>query len=664
MNTPAGLLAAACALWGAQTGSWLVAVAAAAALEAPRFVALRWNVEQAHFNRLSDFCSVLVVVVGGYLYFTFGNPRALMLLFQWLPLLLLPLAAAQAWGNLREVDVAAFVWTLRRGGSDEHYALNLGYPCLAVWVVAATATYTRGPWFYAGLAALVAWALWSARPRRYPVVLWIVLLVATAGAGYGVQHGLTRTQAWLEEVVPEWIGAAGSRTDPYRNRTDLGHIGELKQDDAIVLRVRVEGEVGSPLLLHRASYNGYFGGSWTARNVPLLVVRLPDAGAPWALVRDATPAAARVTVYDYSPRGNPVLSLPRGTVELHGLKALGLKRNRLGTVQAELPPGYFSYIAAVGAGAEGAPGEDDLRIPQNERRLFGEIADRLGLAGLPPGPAAEAVKRYFADGFTYTTYQQAGPGDHTALADFLLRTKAGHCEYYATATVLLLRAAGVPARYATGFSAQEHSRLEDAYIVRVRHAHAWASAWVDGRWIEIDTTPSAWTAIEDGNASWWAPVSDLWAWARFRLAQLGAGARDEERVAAISAGVALLVAFWFGWRLYRQRKLMIFGKRAGQRDVQNSRAPGADSELFQIERALAQAGLYRAEGETVMTWLARIRDRLPNGLGVEFLIPIARLHYRYRFDPAGLRSSERAELRTLALQWLERWPRLNAGSRT
>jgi len=658
MNTPAGLLAAACALWGVQTGYWPIAAAAAAVLEAPRFAALRWNVGQAHFNRLSDFCSVLVVVAGGYLYFTFGNPRALMLLFQWLPLMLLPLAAAQAWGNLREVDVAAFVWTLRRSGADEHYALNLGYPYLAVWIVAAAAANTSGPAFYFGLAALVAWALWCARPRRYPVVLWIVLLAATAGAGYGIQHGLNRAQAWLEEAVPEWIGASGSRTDPYRSHTDLGHIGELKQDDAIVLRVRAEGAVERPLLLHRASYNTYIGGTWLVRGAPLLVVRPPDTGAPWALVRDAAPAGARVTVYDYSPRG---------TVELRKLKALGLKRNPLGTVQAELPPGYFSYIAAIGAGAEGAPGEDDLRIPQNERKLFGEIAGRLGLAGLPPGPAAETVKRFFADGFGYTTYQQTGPGGRGALADFLLRTKAGHCEYYATATVLLLRAAGVPARYATGFSAQEYSRLENAYIVRVRHAHAWVRAWVNGSWIEIDTTPSAWAAIEDSDASWWAPVSDLWAWARFRLAQLGAGAQDEERVAAISAGVALLVTLWFGWRLYRQRKLMMFGKRAGRRELQGAHAQGADSELFQIERELAQAGLARADGETVMAWLARIGDRLPAAQGTKMsaeLSIIARLHYRYRFDPAGLPPPEREQLRELARQWLERWPRLNAGGQS
>jgi transglutaminase-like putative cysteine protease len=653
MNTPPGLLAAACALWGAQTGNWLIAAAAAIVLEAPRVVALRWNIAQAHFNRLSDFCTVLILAVGGYLYATYGNPRALMLLFQWLPVLLLPLAAAQAWGNLREVDVAAFVWTLRRAKSEEHYALNLGYPCLAVWVVAGAAAHTGGPAFYLGLAALAGWALWSARPRRYPLVLWIALFVVTVGSGYGLQHGLYRAQAWLEEVIPEWIGGSGSRTDPYRSRTDLGHIGDLKQDDAIVLRVRPHGEHPRPLLLHRASYNNYFGGTWNARNAPL-VARLPETGARWPLA-SAAPAQARVTVFDYSPRGNPVLSLPRGTVELDHLDALSLKQNVLGTVQAERPPGYFSYVAAAGSvGAiEAAPGEDDLRVPNNERRLFAEIVERLGLAGLPASEVADAVKRYFAAGFAYTTYQKAGTAGRSVLADFLLRSKAGHCEYYATATVLLLRAGGVPARYATGFSAQEYSRLEDAYIVRVRHAHAWVKAWVDGQWIEIDTTPAAWAAVEDRGASWWAPISDLWSWLRFKLSQLGASSDSEERTAAIAAVVALIVALWFGWRLYRQRGLMMFGRRSA-RESGSLRVEGADSELLLVEREIAKAGLGRNDGETTMAWIARVSGKLPDAGA---LARIAELHYRYRFDPLGLPAGERAQLRELALQWLAHWPR-------
>lgn len=653
MNTPPGLLAAACVLWGAQSGYWLVALAAAAALEAPRLVTLRWSTGQAHFNRLSDFCSALIVAAGIYLYVTYGNPRALMLLFQWMPVLMLPLALAQAWGNLREVDIAAFVWTLRKSAAAERWSLNLAYPYLVVWIVAATAFNARSPAFFPGLTALLAWALWAARPRRYPVVLWAALFAAGAGAGYGVHNGLFQLQAWMEEAIPEWIGASGSRTDPYRSRTDLGHIGGLKQDDAIVLRVRAGADLKAPLLLHRAGYNSYAGRTWSARNAPLHA-RLPDGGTRWVLGRGAAPDAS-VTVFDYSPRGNPVLSLPRGTAELRGLEALTIRVNRLGTVQAESPPGYFSYAAAVDSGAstEDAPNEDDLRVPLAEGPLFGEFAARLGLGGLATEQAVETVKRFFSDGFGYSLYQEQALGSRSALAEFLLKTRAGHCEYFATATVLLLRAAGVPARYATGFSAQEYSRLENAYIVRVRHAHAWARAYVNGRWMDVDTTPSTWVHAERQEAaSWWSPAADLWSWLRFRLSQLG-GARDEERTTSIVIGVALLIGLWFGWRLYRQRQLMTFGKRGASDGVQAASAQGADSELYQIERELDRIGLGRAAAETVMAWLARIDAKLPAGYRGSELREIAGLHYRYRFDPAGLPARERELLRERSLAWLK-----------
>ena len=164
MNTPPLLLAAACVLWGVQTGQWFVAAAAAVAIEASRVVPLRWTVTQAHFNRLSDFCSVLIVAVAGYLYLTFGNPRALLMLFQWLPVALLPLALAQAWGNQPQVGVAAFVWTLRKDPAAERHAFNIGYPYFARWLLAAGATNVHGPAYFGAVVALAGWALWAARP--------------------------------------------------------------------------------------------------------------------------------------------------------------------------------------------------------------------------------------------------------------------------------------------------------------------------------------------------------------------------------------------------------------------------------------------------------------------------------------------------------------------
>jgi hypothetical protein len=653
MNTLPLLLAAACALWGVQTGQWLIAAAAAIALEAPRVLPLRWNIEQVHFNRLSDFCSVLVVAVAVYLYFTFSNPRALLLLFQWLPVLLLPLALAQAWSNLPRIDVSAFVWTMRKDPGRDRYTVNLGYPCFAVWVFAASAANARGPGFYAGLVMLAAWALWAVRPRRFPLAAWLILLALAVGAGYGVQRGLQHARAWLEEAALEWLDASGSRADPYRNRTDLGHIGELKHDDAIVLRVRTKGGIRPPLLLHRASYNGYFGTTWSARNAPL-EPRLPDGRSRWVLATGASPSA-RVTVFDRSPRGNPVLSLPRGTVEVRGLEALALKRNGLGTVQAESPPGYFTYSAWVdpAAATDDAPQEDDLRVPKSEQALLARLADELGLPGVSAESAVAAVEAHFAHGFGYSTFQPLGSRGSAALADFLLRTRAGHCEYFATATALLLRAAGVPARYATGFSAQEYSRLEDAYVVRVRHAHAWVKAYVNGAWRDVDTTPAAWAGVEqDAASSWWSPLADLWSWTRFRLSQITAGARDETATTALWTGVALLLATWFGWRLYRQRRLIVIGERGPRGEKTGTGTAGSDSEFFLVERALARIGLPRGPGETVMEWLARIGPGLPEGMRASELIELASLHYRHRFDPAGLATADRERLKASAHRWL------------
>ncbi len=211
----------------------------------------------------------------------------------------------------------------------------------------------------------------------------------------------------------------------------------------------------------------------------------------------------------------------------------------------------------------------------------------------------------------------------------------------------------MPARYATGFSAQEYSRLEDAYVVRVRHAHAWVKAYVNGAWQDVDTTPAAWAGVEqDAASSWWSPLADLWSWMRFRLSQITAGARDDAATSALWTGVALLLAAWFGWRLYRQRRLIVIGERGPRGEKTGTGTAGGDSEFFLVERALARIGLPRGPGETVMEWLARIGPGLPEGMRASELIELASLHYRHRFDPAGLATADRERLKASAHRWL------------
>ena len=76
------------------------------------------------------------------------------------------------------------------------------------------------------------------------------------------------------------------------------------------------------------------------------------------------------------------------------------------------------------------------------------------------------------------------------LGDFILNHRAAHCQYFASAVVVMARAAGVPARLVTGYYA--HERYDDhTSVVRERDAHAWAECWVEGvGWVTADATPS------------------------------------------------------------------------------------------------------------------------------------------------------------------------------
>jgi hypothetical protein len=73
--------------------------------------------------------------------------------------------------------------------------------------------------------------------------------------------------------------------------------------------------------------------------------------------------------------------------------------------------------------------------------------------------------------------------------EFLFTTKKGFCEHYAGSFVVLMRAAGIPARVVTGYQGGEYNELGGYYILRQYDAHAWAEVWLRDRgWVRIDPT--------------------------------------------------------------------------------------------------------------------------------------------------------------------------------
>jgi len=633
----------------------LLGAVIALALEAPLIVTTRWQFGAVEFARIADICTWAFVILTGYLTFTKGMPLPILEIFQWLPLVWLPLMLAQRYCESGRMPVSALVLMLRpgRAGAAEDRTIDLGYAYAVVCALSAGAANLRQDTYYAGLVVLGAWALWRLRTPHFRWYVWLPVFVCSAALGYAGQLGLVRLQEIVMESTTAYFG--GGRTDPYRAMTDIGQIGELKQSDRIMLRVALPPDVKPPLLLHRASYNAYSSPTWLARDSAFVAVGTDAARNAWNL-SGAADALSRVVVSQSVDRNMAVLALPTGTARIENLPATLMQRNALGTVTVDSPEDLVTYGAAFdpAAPSRDTPLELDLKVPPREAATLVELVAKLHLKGKTAREVLAIVKDHFARDFKYSTYLSMTRSPNTPLADFLLVTHAGHCEYFATATTLLLRAAGVPARYATGYSVQEWSPLEDKFIVRERHAHAWARAWVDGRWVDFDTTPPVWFSAEALDAPRSQPLADLWAWMTYSYARWRNEDPSSHRNAALI--LAALLAAVLIWRQVIRKPFDVARNSAAQSSARQTR-PGADSEFYQIEARLARAGCSRAPHEPLRTWLARVAHEHA-GISVAPLQDLLQLHYRYRFDPDGLSAAERGRLAEEATRWLQANPHL------
>ena len=659
VTPPPLLMGAALLFWGWQTGFLLLALPLAILIEASRALTWRLELSATDFHRLTDLCTLLILVSGVYLFSTTGSariaadgPRAMTLLFQWLPLLLFPLIASQLYSTAGKVPLTAFFWALRRQAARSPESgpgvVDLSYLYFALCILSASAANRRTLEFYTGLCVLAGWALWPWRSRRFSLLWWVPMLGVAAVVGYGGHVALHRFQLMVEQTVFDYIfSMVRGDADPFRAVTSIGHLGQLKFSDRTVLRVEPRDGLRVPFLLREASYDVYNSPAWLVSSAAFSAVQ-PDAdGETWRFSPGHGPAE-RVTISAYLNRGRGILALPRGAVEVDRLAVVGVHHNRLGAVRVEEGLGLVTYTAlfAPDGPLDGPPVDSDLHVPPREEQVVSRIATELNLAGSSDTEKIDTIAAYFRRNFRYSTWKGERPRKESAIEEFLLNSRAGHCEYFATATTLLLRAAGIPARYAVGYSVQEWSRLERRYIVRARHAHSWALAYVDGAWRDVDTTPSVWADAEGAaSSSMMEPLQDLWSFAGFLFSRWR-WSEDDNAVGRYAAWLLIPLILLLVWRLYSRRR--VGRAAAASKPAPAVARPGEDSEFYLIERRLHTAGLGRRDSEPPSQWIERIQAR--------DLAPLLNLHNRYRFDPEGLNSHERSALRAQADAWLREHP--------
>ncbi len=129
-----------------------------------------------------------------------------------------------------------------------------------------------------------------------------------------------------------------------------------------------------------------------------------------------------------------------------------------------------------------------LELPADEPERVIALARSLTATEPTEYDRAVAIEQYLRQ-FPYTL-DVPTPGPSDDIADyFLFNLQEGYCDYYATAMVVLARAAGLPSRLVVGYVNGRYDPAVARYIVTAADAHAWPEIYFPGYgWIQFEPT--------------------------------------------------------------------------------------------------------------------------------------------------------------------------------
>jgi len=277
-------------------------------------------------------------------------------------------------------------------------------------------------------------------------------------------------------------------------RVDVRTAGQLS--DELILRVRS----ARPRFWRGMVFDHYEDSSWTrTSDEPEIINGLPvhlDAPAPFGQ-RDIL--IHTVEVVTETP--NLIFAAGEPLEVFHAARAVQQWSDGTVTVGATQDEDtLYSVISAVPSASESllrqATGRTTDEIVERYTQVPGGITERtrdLAAELVDPDATnyanAERVQTWIGDNISYELDLSPHPRDVDAVDHLLFERQLGWCEPIATAMVMLLRAGGVPARFATGFQPGDYDLISGWWEVRANTAHAWVEVFVPTQgWIAFDPT--------------------------------------------------------------------------------------------------------------------------------------------------------------------------------
>ncbi|HET7114601.1 MAG TPA: DUF3488 and transglutaminase-like domain-containing protein, partial [Pyrinomonadaceae bacterium] len=291
----------------------------------------------------------------------------------------------------------------------------------------------------------------------------------------------------------------------FSENVTLGQIGTLKQDDGVVMRVRVDDpEPPQGLRWRGVALDEFTGRGWKKSPEARRAEAANERGGFFQV--GTTEALHRLTSQTFflEPLESPVLFGAPRVVAIQGDLPF-VRMDAEGGLQSRRHD-YERLMYKALSDTDEPPAQDlrdDMRpypdsferylqLPENlDRRIVYHAQFVLRNAQARNRyDAAKAIEIDLQRNFAYSLEMKATGPD--PLADFLFNVQSGHCEYFSTAMTVMLRTHGVAARVVNGFLPGEYNETSGAYTVRQSDAHSWVEVYFPSTrsWVTFDPTPS------------------------------------------------------------------------------------------------------------------------------------------------------------------------------
>ena len=371
------------------------------------------------------------------------------------------------------------------------------------------------------------------------------------------------------------VGTSGSSVDS--SSVNLKNVGVRLESQAEILQLLTD--YSDTVYLRGRALDTYDGTAWSDSGTTPSELYWPSEAqlAPGGEAMISTRYAHRMLYLPYYVQSLDTSKVARG-------------------IENEKKLTQYSFQCAIGTAADnGQTGEgydlaQYIHLVDSVKKWAEPLAKEITKGQTTVYGKAQAIANYVSSSARYSTNTYKMPtGSSDFVKWFLEDSDTGYCVHYASAAAVLLQAAGIPARYVTGYAVQV--RAAYPVTVRAKDAHAWAEYWLpEYGWVVLEAT----AAEEDSEET--APTSGSTENGETLPTEQDVPTEPETQkptetpeqnsasyvwLVLVLAGVVGLALTWRGVRLHIRRKHLAVGNT-------NQRTLAWWQELVLLSRLLGQ----------------------------------------------------------------------------